>query len=91
MVIADKRSASNQENVTNEAKDLETEDVRVIPVAMGSDADVYELQKITPWLDDIIETDKDENPFEVVEKILGTGFTGKRSRARGSVLRTKVV
>lgn len=53
------------------------EDIRVIPVAMGSDADVYELQKITPWIDDIVDTDKDDNPFKIAEKILMNGLKGE--------------
>lgn len=52
------------------------EDIRVIPVAMGSDADVYELQKISPWIDDIVETDKDDNPFKIAKKILVNGLKG---------------
>ena len=52
------------------------EDIRVIPVAMGSDADAYELQKITPWIDDIVDTDKDDNPFKIAEKILMNGLKG---------------
>lgn len=53
------------------------EDTRVIPVAMGGDADLYELQKITPWIDDIVETEKDDNPFRIAEKILMNGLKGK--------------
>ena len=53
------------------------EDIRVIPVAIGGEADLFEMQKITPWLDDIIETDKDENPYTIAVKILLTGLEGK--------------
>ena len=56
------------------------EDIRVIPVAMGSDADVYELQKITPWIDDIVDTDKNDNPFKIAEKILMNGLKGELVR-----------
>ena len=52
------------------------EDIRVIPVAIGGEADLNELQKITPWLDDIIETDKDDNPYTVAVKILTIGLKG---------------
>ena len=77
VVISDNRSTSNLKNVTDEARDLEMEDTRVIPVAMGGDADLYELQKITPWIDDIVETEKDDNPFRIAEKILMNGLKGK--------------
>ena len=53
------------------------EDTRVIPVAVGDEADLNELQKITPWLDDIIETEKDDNPYKVAVKILLTALKGR--------------
>lgn len=77
VVITDKRSTSKLKNVTNEAKELEMEDIRVIPVAMGGEADLNELQKITPWLDDIIQTEKDDNPYKVAVKILSTALEGR--------------
>ena len=63
-------------DVNNQGKELEQQDIRVIPVALGNEADLNELQKITPWLDDILETDKDENPYKVAETILKTGLKG---------------
>ena len=77
VVITDKRSTSELKNVTNEARVLEMEDIRVIPIAMGGEADLNELQKITPWLDDIIQTDKDDNPYKVAVKILSTALEGR--------------
>ena len=77
VVLTDKRSTSDLKDVSNEGKELEMEDVRVIPVAISDEADLNELQKITPWLDDIIESDNDDNPFKVAEKILKTGLEGK--------------
>ena len=77
VVLTDKRSTSDLKDVSNEGKELEMEDVRVIPVAIGDEADLNELQKITPWLDDIIESDNDDNPYKVAEKILKTGLEGK--------------
>lgn len=62
--------------VNNEGKELEQQDVRVIPVALGNEADLNELQKVTPWLDDILEIDKDDNPYKVAETILKTGLKG---------------
>lgn len=76
VVITDKRSTSNLMGVNNEGKELEQQDVRVIPVALGNEADLNELQKVTPWLDDILEIDKDDNPYKVAETILKTGLKG---------------
>lgn len=63
-------------DVNNQGKELEQQDIRVIPVALGNEADLNELQKITPWLDDILKTDKDDNPYKVAETILKTGLKG---------------
>lgn len=76
VVITDKKSTSDLKDVTKEGQELEMEDIRVIPVALGGEADLNELQKITPWLDDIIETDKDDNPYTVAVKILTIGLKG---------------
>ena len=78
VVITDKKSTSKLMDLTSEGQDLEEQDIRVIPVALGNEADVNELQKITPWLDDILEIDKDDNPYEVAETILKIGLKGKR-------------
>ena len=76
VVITDKRSTSKFMDLTSEGMDLEQQDIRVIPVALGNEADVNELQKITPWLDDILEIDKDDNPYKVAETILKIGLKG---------------
>ena len=76
VVITDKRSNSNLKGVTNQGIELEQQNIRVIPVALGNEADLNELQKITPWLDDILEIDKDDNPYKVAETILKTGLEG---------------
>ena len=77
VVITDETSSSDLSNVTMEGRELEVENVRVIPVAVGNGADLNELQKTTPWLDDIIETDNDENPYKIAVKILQTGLKGE--------------
>ena len=76
VVITDKRSTSDISDVSKEARILEQEDVRVIPVALGNEANENELQKITPWLDDLIETGKDSNPYKVAKVILKIGLKG---------------
>ena len=63
-------------DLTSEGQDLEEQDIRVIPVALGNEADLNELQKITPWLDYILEIDKEDNPYEVAETILKIGLKG---------------
>lgn len=77
-MITDETSSSDLSNVTMEGRELEMENIRVIPVAVGDGADFNELQKTTPWLDDIIETDNHENPYKIAVKILQTGLKGER-------------
>ena len=79
-MITDKKSTSKLMDLTSEARDLEERDIRVIPVPLGNEADSNELQKITPWLDDILEIDKDDNPYKVAETILKIGLKGKWKR-----------
>lgn len=76
-MITDKRSTSRLMDLTSEGLDLEQQDIRVIPVALGNEADLNELQKITPWLDDILEIDNDDNPYKVAETILKIGLKSK--------------
>ena len=76
-MITDKKSTSKLMDLTSEGQDLEEQDVRVIPVALGNEPDLNELQKITPWLDDILEIDKDDNPYKVADTILKIGLKGK--------------
>ena len=49
----------------------------MIPVGLGKEADLNELQKTTPWKDDVLAAEKNEDPFKIAEKILKTGLTGK--------------
>jgi len=76
VVITDKRSTSKLMDITSKGQNLEEQDIRVIPVALGNEADLNEMQKVTPWLDDILEIDKDDNPYEVAETILKIGLKG---------------
>lgn len=61
----------------SEGKDLEEQNIRVIFVVFGNEVDLNEFQKIMFWLDDILEIDKDDNLYKVVEIILKIGFKSK--------------
>ena len=56
VLIADKKSTSSLSDVVPEVKALEEMDVTVIPVGIGSEVDIKELQELTPNISDVINT-----------------------------------
>lgn len=77
MVIMDQRSASDQKRVKINAKPLWEDDVEVIPVSFGSEADRNELSQITPHLGNLILVDISNNTNSVAEKIMDKVRKGK--------------
>ena len=59
------------------AKELYGEDVDIIPVAIGDEADPSELVKITDRKGNLIEESKEITPEELAEKIMEKSFGGK--------------
>ena len=74
VVITDKRSDSAGEGVKSAAKPLVEGEVKVIPVALGVEADTSELQKTTTNKQNLIdakdETDADALADKIMEKAL---------------------
>ena len=70
MIMADKKSGSSEEEVEKAAKPLEEQDIKVIPVAVGEEAEPGELGNTTPDKRNVIEANKRDNPREVGEKIM---------------------
>ena len=66
----DKRSASDHKQVKINAKLLWEDDVEVIPVSFGSEADRNELSQITPHSGNLILVDLSNNTNSVAEKIM---------------------
>lgn len=56
VLIADKKSTSSPTDVAHEVKALEDMDVTVIPVGIGGEVDIKELQELTPNISDVINT-----------------------------------
>ena len=63
------------------AKELYGEDVIIVPVAIGDEADPSELEKMTAHKDNVIEESKDISPEELAKKIMEKSFGGKLSIA----------
>lgn len=70
VVIVDKKSSSTPDEIKTNAKPLEKIDVRVIPVAVGPDADPKELEKTTGNKENMLEVPKNEKPNSLGQKIM---------------------
>lgn len=77
VVLTDKQSTSSDEAIQRGAKLLDESNVRVIPVAIGSEADTNQLIKITPFRDDLIQAMKDKEPWILAREIIIKAFKGK--------------
>lgn len=70
VIMADSRSGSTEDEIKKAVRTLEERDIEVIAVAVGEEADPVELENTTPDKTNVIETDKDEDPKMVGEKIM---------------------
>lgn len=70
VIMADSESGSTEDEIKKAARPLEDRDIEVIAVAVGDEGDPDELGNTTPDKTNVIETDKDEDPKVVGEKIM---------------------
>ena len=70
VVITDKKTSSNLNNVITEANKLQDMAVTVISIGMGSEADKNELQEITPDVSDVILISKVDDPDDLKRKMM---------------------
>lgn len=70
VIMADSKSRSTEDEIIKAARPLEERDIKVIPVAVGEEADPVELETTTPDKTNVIETGKEEDPKMVGEKIM---------------------
>ena len=82
MVLVDKKSVGDTDDTKKlqAAKELYGEDVVIIPVAIGDEADPTELSKITDRKDAVIKESTNITPEELAKKIMGMSFSGKLLR-----------
>ena len=76
VVLTDKKSNSTDEDIKTGAEQLDEKKIRVIPVAIGNEADPNELMKITPYRDDLIEATKEGEPWRLAREIIIKALTG---------------
>ena len=77
VILTDKQSISTDEAIQRGAILLDEWKVRVIPVAIGSEADTNQLIKVTPFRDDLIQAMKDKEPWILAREIIIKAFKGK--------------
>lgn len=70
MVVSDQTSKSTEDEIKQAALLLESNNIRVIPVALGSEADIKELSNATFDEDDVVKAEKTDDPENVADKII---------------------
>lgn len=70
MVIMDKKSTSDEEDVKSLAKPLWEDTVEVIPIAFGRESDEDELKSITPHDKNLIPADTSNKTSKIAETIM---------------------
>ena len=75
VVISDGASDASQEDIKAEAERLTQEDIILVSVVIGDEADPKELEKFTSH--NVTETTSDEDPKELAGKIMVLVLTGK--------------
>lgn len=70
VIIIDNKSDNAEEEVREAAVLLENEKIRVIPVALGGEADIPELTNATLDKDDVVKADREDDPEKIADKII---------------------
>ena len=77
VVIMDKKSANGASEVKDAAKPLEDNNIKVVPVAIGSQASLSELEKITTNKKFMAIVGIDEDPERLGEEIMRKALKSK--------------
>lgn len=70
VVISDQTSESTEDEIKQATLLLENNNIRVIPVALGSEADIKELSNATFDEDDIVKAERTDDPENVADEII---------------------
>lgn len=79
VVIMDKKSFSEPDEVEQAAKPLEDDNIKVVPVAVGPEASLPELEKTTTNKKFMVTAGKDEDPDRLGEEIMRKALKSKCS------------
>lgn len=70
VIIIDNKSDNTEEDIRKAAIVLENDKIRVIPVALGREADIPELTNATLNKDDVVRTDREDDPEKIADEII---------------------
>ena len=70
VIISDDKSDTKTWDIREKARELEEEEIEVVPVGIGSEVDIKQLENTTPHKDNVITADKDEDTDQIAEEIV---------------------
>lgn len=70
VIISDDASDNRPWEIRARAGKLEEEEIEVVPVGIGNEADLRQLEHTTPHKDNLITADKDDDTDDVADEIL---------------------
>jgi len=70
VIISDDTSDSERWEIRANATELEEEEIEVVPVGMGNEVDLKQLEHTTPHKDNLITADKDDDTDDLAKEIL---------------------
>lgn len=76
VIISDKRSGSTDSEITNEVKPLQENDVMVIPVALGGEADERQLKLLTDDETTLVTAKTTDDTTDLKNKLMVVVFKG---------------
>lgn len=78
VVIMDKKSINEEEDIQEALKPLREDEIKVVPVGIGPGADVNELKNITSAEGYLVKAEKTTDPGKLAERIMVKVISGKR-------------
>ena len=76
VVIADESPIGDEKVIKKQARDLDIDDVKVVPVAVGDDIDPIEIEDISPYKDVLVDVPKDVDPTDLAEAVMDKVLKG---------------
>lgn len=76
MLILDKKAVDSQEDIQEAVKPLSDDNVKVVPVAIGADADKDQLKNTTVVEGYLVEAEKTTSPEKLAKDIMDKVTSG---------------
>lgn len=76
VVIADNSPTGDKNTTEEKAQELDFDDIKVVPVAIGGDVDPKEMEEISPYKDVLVDVPKDVDPKDLAEAVMNKVLKG---------------